>query len=234
MAEAAAALPRAPIYGIGTYSTGSGIADFEIGWDEFARDTEWAHSMMVEAGIARGDLVLFSAPNHENPWVTPIVRALRRIGAPYVTAETYGWDSRRLAMYLKRLPIKAVVGLSKETVEALADPEGTLSTLLSDVSIVWARAEAVPRLDALEIQVATYLPLGPALGLGMPGERGARVNGDEWTVFEDGGRVHVTNKRPRATTFDAVDTGVSGVATKTGGDFRVFPAQIPIRSRSRS
>jgi hypothetical protein len=224
MAKAAAALPRAPIYGIGAYSTDSGIAGFEIGWDEFASDTEWAYSMVVRAGITRGDLVLFSAPNHENPWITPIVRAVRRIGAPYATTETYGWDSRRFAMCLRRLPIKAVVGLSKETVEALADPMGTLSRLLSDVSVVWARADAVPRLAALDIQAATYLPLGPALGLGMPGERGARVNGDEWTVVEDGGRVRVTNKRPRATTFDAVDTGVCGVVTKTGGDFRVFPA----------
>jgi hypothetical protein len=224
MARAAAALPRAPIYGIGAYSTGSGIVDFEIGWDEFARDTEWAYSMAMKAGITRGELVLFSAANHENPWVTPIVRAVRRIGAPYATAETYGWDSRRIATYLRRLPIKAVVGLSKQTVEALAVPKGTLSTLLSEVRIVWARADAVPLLDALKIRAATYLPLGPALGLGMPGERGARVNEDEWTVVEDGGRIRVTNRRPRATRFDAVDTGVCGVVTKTGGDFRVVPA----------
>ena len=223
MAQAAQALPRAPIYGIGTYSTGSGSTDFEIGWDEFARDTEWAKSMVVEAGITRGDPVLFSAANHENPWITPVVRAVRRIGAPYVTAETYGWDSRRFATYLSRLPIKAVVGLGKETVEALADPKEMLSTLLSQVRVVWARAGALPLLDAQQIQAATYLPLGPALGLGMPGEQGARVNGDEWAVVEDGGRVRVTNKRPRATRFDAVDTGVVGVVKKTGGHFHVFP-----------
>jgi hypothetical protein len=222
MARAAATLPRAPIYGIGTYPTGSGTVDFEIGWDELARDTEWAHARMVEAGIARGDLVLFSAPNHENPWVTPIVRALRRIGAPYTTAETYGWDSRRFAMYLRRLPVKAVVGLSADTVAALADA-GTLSPLLSGVGVVWARADAVPRLNALGLEAATYLPLGPALGLGMPGERGARVNGDEWAVAGYDGRVHVTNKQPRATTFGAVDTGISGVVTQAGRDFRVHP-----------
>jgi hypothetical protein len=223
MAAATATLPRAPIYGIGTYSTGSTVADFEIGWDELERDTEWARSMVVEAGVKRGDLVLFSAPNHENPWVTPIVRALRRIGAPYATAETYGWDSPRFAMYLRRVPVKGIVGLSAETVEALKDTQGTLPGLLSGVDLVWARAEALPQLEALHIDVAPYLPLGPALALGMPGERGARVNADEWTVSADEGRIQVTNKQARATQFDSADTGVSGgVKLGRDGDFRVF------------
>ena len=143
--------------------------------------------MMIAAGIKRGDLVLFSAPNHENPWITPIVRALRRIAAPYATAETYGWDARRFSMYLRRLPVKAIVGLSAETVDALTDTERTLHTLLSDVGAVWARADALPKLDALGIQAAAYLPLGPALALGTPGERGARVNAAEWACLEPRG-----------------------------------------------
>jgi len=223
MAAAASTLPRAPIYGIGTYYTGSSVADFEIGWDELERDTEWAHSMMLAAGINRGDLVVFSAANHENPWTTPLVRALRRIGAPYATAETYGWDARRFSMYLRRLPVKAIVGMSAETVDALQDTQGTLQKLLSDVDVVWARADALPRLKALGIPAAAYLPLGPALGLGLSSEGGARVNADEWTVTDHGGRLRVTNKRVRATKFDSADTGVSGVARRTrGSDFRVF------------
>lgn len=223
MAAAAAALPRAPIYGIGTYAVDSSLADFEIGWDELDRDTEWAHAQLAEAGITRGDLVLFSTPNHENPWVTPLVRALRRIGAPYATSETYGWDSRRFAMYLRRLRVKAIVGLGAETVAALTDSERMLSTLLEGVDVVWARPEAVSRLQALQIDAATYVPLGPALGLGVPGERGARVNGDEWAVAEVGGRVHVTNKRSRATSFECADTGVSGEARAHGTDYLVLP-----------
>jgi len=223
MAAAAATLPRAPLYGIGTYAVDSSSADFEIGWDELDRDTEWAHSLLVEAGLAKGDLVLFSTPNHEGPWVAPLVRALRRIGAPYATSETYGWDSRRFAMYLRRLPVRAVIGLGGETVAALTDSERTLTTLLAGVDLVWARPDALSRLQALRIEAATYVPLGPALGLGLPGERGARVSGREWTVEELGGRVHVTNQRPRATTFDVTDTGISGRVTRRGSDYWVVP-----------
>jgi len=223
MAAAAAGLPRAPIYGIGTYTVGSSPAGFEIGWDELDRDTEWAHSMLVEAGVKKGDLVLFSTPNHEGPWATPLVRALRRIGAPYATSETYGWDSRRLAMYLRRLPVNAIIGLGAETVAALSDSEQTLSALLAGVDTVWARPDAVSQLRAMQIDAATYARIGPTLGLGLPGERGARVNGDEWTVSEISGRVHVTNKRPRATRFDSADTGVSGEVTARGTDYLVLP-----------
>jgi len=223
MAAAAATLPRAPIYGIGTYAVGTTMADFELGWDELERDTEWAHSVLVEAGVRRGQLVLFSTPNHEGPWIAPLVRALRRIGAPYATSETYGWDSRRFAMYLRRLPVKAIVGIGGETVTALSDLEGTLPTLLAGVDVVWARPDAVPRLQALQIDVATYVPLGPALGLGLPGERGARVNGLEWTVSQARGRIHVSNKQPRATSFNSADTGVDGGVTAYGADYLVLP-----------
>jgi len=223
MAAAAATLPRAPIYGIGTYAVDTSAADFELGWDELERDTEWAHSVLAEAGVRRGQLVLFSTPNHEGPWIAPLVRALRRIGAPYATSETYGWDSRRFAMYLRRLPVKAIVGIGGETVTALTDLEPTLSTLLAGVDVVWARPDAVPRLQALQIDVATYVPLGPALGLGLPGERGARVNGREWTVSQARGRIHVSNKRPRATSFDSADTGVDGGVTAYGADYLVLP-----------
>ena len=70
--------------------------------------------------------MLFSTPNHEGPWICPIVRSLRRIGAPYATSETYGWDSRRFAMYLRRLPVKAIIGIGAETVRALAALGGDL------------------------------------------------------------------------------------------------------------
>jgi hypothetical protein len=224
MARAAATLPRATIYGIGTHRTSSGeSAHFEVGWEEFARDTEWAHARIVEAGLGRDDLVLFCTPNHENPWVTPIVRALRRVGASYATAETYGWDSPRFAMFLRRLPVTAVLGLGAETVDALADRPGVLAELLADVRIVWTRADAVSPVRALGVPTATYLPLGPALGLGLPGEEGARVNGAEWRVEEDDGLVRVTNRRPRATGFDATDTGVFGTVTDSGSEVRVVP-----------
>jgi len=223
MAAAAAALPRAPIYGIGRYVVGSSPVDFEIGWDEIDRDTEWAHSLLSEAGVRKGHLVLFSAPNHEGPWLAPIVRALRRIGAPYATSETYGWDSRRFAMYLRRLPVKAIVGIGAETVTALTDSGQDLPELLAGVGVVWARPDAVSPLHSLQIEAATYAPIGPALGLGLPGARGARVNGDEWSVSELDGRVHVTNRRARATSFDVADTGVSGSVAVSGSDFLVTP-----------
>ena len=223
MATAAARLPRSPIYGIGTYDVDGSRADFEIGWDELERDTDWAQSLLVQAGIKKGDLVLFSTPNHEGPWICPIVRSLRRIGASYATSETYGWDSRRFAMYLRRLPVKAIIGIGAETVRALAASEGSVSSLMAGVGVVWARPDAVAPLRSQQIEAATYVPLGPALGLGLPGERGARVNGGEWTMSGIGGRIHVSNRRPRASDFDAADTGIFGEVAERGTDHLVFP-----------
>lgn len=224
MAAAAALLPQAPIYGIAMFSNGRSQIDYELGHAELDRDTDWAHQILLDAGIVGGDMVLFTAGNHEAPWTTPIARALRRIGAPYITAETYKWDARRFVTFLQRLPIKAIIGLGMETVDALQDAVPSLTDLVAGVDIIWARADSLAQLKTLQINAIPFLPLGPALALGVPGEQGARINSAEWDVSSSEGRIHVSNLQTRLTRFTNLDTGISGSIDQTdGARTRVLP-----------
>ncbi|MBS9376445.1 hypothetical protein GON09_005466 [Rhodococcus sp. B50] len=188
--ESAARLPRSPIYGIGVCRTGDSVVDYAIGWDDLERDTDWAQHQLLAAGVTDGDHVLMTAPNHENPWLSPVVRALRRIGATYTPAETYPWDFTRFLSVLDRLPITVVIGLCGDTLGAVQAQQPDLAAQFRDVRLIWARPEAHTELVAAGVNSALLAFLGPALGLARPDDPDVlRVNGAEWALRESGGEL---------------------------------------------
>lgn len=211
MTAAATAFPRSPLFGIASYPIGpDNTLDFEIGWDEHERDVEWAESLLRSAGLAAGDLVLITINQWEGPWTNPVVSALRRIGAIFLTAEVWSFDARRTSMFLQRLPVKALFGLGADTLSGLESQDPPVVELLRDVELVWARPDAVRRLEGVAPAVLPYVIVGPALALGVPGKSGVVVNAAEWTVDSKDGELLVSNARERLTIFDRVPTGVRG------------------------
>lgn len=210
MAAATAAFPRSPLVGIASCPVGPNIMEFEIGWDEFERDLDWAETLLRSAGIGSGDRVLTMLNPWEGPWTTPAVRALQRIGAVNLPAEVWPFDYRRTSMFLQRLEVKAIFGLGGDTLTGLGQEEPSVAELLQNVDIVWARSDALPKLGDVAPQVLPYVMLGPALALGIPGKSGVVVNAAEWMVDKDGDELVVSNARDRLTTFDRVRTGLRG------------------------
>lgn len=218
MIAAATQLPRPPLYGIASYSAGAEEFEYELGWDEFERDTVWAQSQLQVAGLASGDLVLVSSNNSEGPWINPVVHALRRIGVTYLPVEVWEWDARRASMFLQRLPVKAVFGLGAETINGLQSQTPPIAELLQNVEMVWARPDALHALPAALPKVGPFVILGPATAIGLPGSTDAIVNAAEWTVDSEDGQLVVTNARIRATSFNRAPTGVRGVVRSITGD----------------
>ena len=216
MLNRAASLPRAPIFGIGWYAVDGRDYDFEIGWPEVARDTEWAEGRLRRAGLTRGDVVLTTAAAWEGPWFAPVVRAIKNLGIVYLPAETYGFDAGRSAMLLQQFPVKAFVGLGPETVEGWAGLDLTPSALLADVAMVWARPDALPKLSEIAAKTSPVFALGPALAMGTPGEAGAEVNGAEWRVESHGVDLVVSTVGDRTASFEAAPTGLTGSVDGSG------------------
>lgn len=210
MTAAAASLPRPPLYGIVGYRIGPADFEFEIGWEEFERDTVWAESQLRRAGLAGGDLVLVTGSNSEGPWINPVIHALRRIGVTYLPTELWEWDARRTSMFLQRLPVKAIFGLGAETVKGLQALTPPISELLKTVEMVWVRPDALDALPASGPAVAPFAILGPATALGIPGHGGAIVNAAEWMVDAEDGHLVVTNIGKRATSFNRAPSGIRG------------------------
>lgn len=210
MTTAVAALPRPPLAGIACCPVGTNTVDFEIGWDEFDRDVDWATSLLRSTGLGPGDQVLLTINSWEGPWTAPVVRALRRIGVTYLTAEVWSFDARRTSMFLQRLPVKAIFGLGGETLSGLESAEPPIAELLRKVELVWARPDALARLDEVAPEVLPYVMLGPALALGVPGRSGVVVNAAEWTVDVENGELRISNVGDRLARFDRIPTGFRG------------------------
>lgn len=221
MTEAAAQLPRPPLYGLASCRVGTDYMDFEIGWSEFERDIDWAESMIRRAGLQRGDMVLTTFTNWESPWASPVTHALRRVGITYMTAEVFGWDVRRVLMFLQRFPVKAIIGLGAQTLTALAEAGVSVSDLFAGVDIIWARPRAVVSLRENQSTSLPFVRFGPALAMGLPGQPGALVNAREWDVTATGQGLVVSSVSERATTFRDVATGFDGTATRIGDDIVV-------------
>ncbi|MFE9320703.1 hypothetical protein ACIHDR_12695 [Nocardia sp. NPDC052278] len=218
MLEAVRRFPRSPIYGIGVCRAGEGFVDYEIGWEDLERDVVWAHERLVAAGVTADDHVLITTPNHEGPWLSPVIRALRRIGATYTPAETYNWDSARFLSVLTRMPITVVIGLCAETLGSVKAQNPDLAAVFEKVRVIWARPDAHAELVAANVNSTLMAFLGPALALARPdAPEVLRVDGAEWDVHEKGGYLVVSATAARTARIIDVPTGLSG-QVRTAGD----------------
>lgn len=226
MIDATADLDRPPLYGLASCLVGLQHLDFEIGFPEFERDTAWAQSVLQRSGLRSGDMVLMTVTNWESPWASPIAHALRNLGITYVTAEVFGWDVRRVLMFLQRFPIKAVIGLSGQTLTALTEAGAQTAELLSRTELIWARPKAAAALAEIRRDVLPYARFGPALALGLPGVRGGAVNAKEWDVTSAEAGLVVSNIAERATTFRKIASGFRGTVTAVGDELAVYGEPI--------
>lgn len=197
MAAEAATLPRAPIAGIGRFRLADRTIEFPVGWQETDRDSAWARQQLARWGVDRPGYVLVTASVWQGPWVSPVLRACREVGATFGIADVFGWDARRTATFASRLPLSMVFGLGGETVDALAD-SGQLRDLLAAVPAILAHADAHPALADVGLRPGLVAFLGPALALECPQRDGAHVNGAEWLVEEAEDGLRVSTAGPRA------------------------------------
>jgi hypothetical protein len=227
MIEAAAQLPRSPLYGLASCKVGTTYLDFEVGWPEFERDTQWAEAQLRQAGLGRGDMVLTTLTNWESPWTSPVVHALRSIGVTYLTAEVFAWDVRRVWMFLQRFPVKAAIGIGGQTLTALTQTGAPVRELLGKLEIIWARPNALAALGEHQPRVLPFVRFGPALAMGRPGASTALINASEWNVVETADGLVVSSVAERAATFLDIATGFRGTATRLGDEIAVSLAAEP-------
>jgi len=214
-------LKRSALYGIASCKAGGETTDFEIGWEEFNRDTDWAEALLAASGIVSGDFVMVTAPNWEGPWSSPFVHALRRIGAVYMPVEHFAWDARRAAHFLEVLKPKAFLGLGGETLSGIRGLGVDIGPLLSEIEVIWARLDARDALSEFGAQAEDFVPLGPAVAVGVPGI-GTVVNTAEWQVTSANGELLVSTASRRASSFTNLRTGIQGtMGTHTDWGVRV-------------
>ena len=112
-------------------------------------------------------------------------------------------------MFLRRLRMQAVIGLTGELVDALHGLGRDLKALLGQSTLV-ALPDAAATLRAAGLAPWTLLPLGPLWAFEPPEGGGAEFDRSEWRVESAGGELLVSSAGARATPQHRLATGVRG------------------------
>ncbi|WP_433461894.1 hypothetical protein [Spirillospora sp. CA-128828] len=181
-----------------------GVAEYEVTWDDLARDAAWTQERLQALGLERGHCALVSFSGHEGAWFQPVIEALRNLGATYGTAEAMGWDHARTRVFHRELDLHALLGLSADTLEALSG-QVMIGDLFHDTPVILVRPGAAERLRAAGVRAGIIAPLGPALAIECAERSGAHVNRSEWHVSERDGVLAVAAVREkRGTGLDEI------------------------------
>jgi hypothetical protein len=228
---AAAALPRSRQWGIGRYEVADELVYFEVSWDDWQRDTAWAHGLLADHGAGPvkrngpggtgggsppceeevGGGLIVVAGMAESPWFDPFETAARELGVPYSIGEIYAFEAFRTGLYAGRLPITMIFGLDRTVAEGLGEE---LAGVVARVPVIVARPDAIGLLTEAGVQPFVVTRVGPALAVECAYRSGAHLNGAEWTLGERGGELFISTAGPRAHQVSEAALGLRGRLTE--------------------
>jgi hypothetical protein len=201
----------APLWGVGSYHDGTRVVAWPISQAEMDRDLRAGARVVAELGIGPGGRVLHCSMLSEAGQFWPLVVGTMLAGAQLSCADATAGEAARVAMFLRRLPYDAVLGLTPALLDGLGELRVDPAELLAGVRVVGARPGAAARLREAGLAPHDLVLCGPALAVARaPGEP-ARVDTDEWELDTDGDTVVVTSRRPRTRRFARTPTGARGV-----------------------
>jgi hypothetical protein len=195
--------------------------DFPYSEDDLSRDADYWGQVLRDHGVARGRRTVVSALAQEMPWSQAIRIGTTRAGAAFSNVEFWGWDARRLDVFLRRAQPYAVIGPGRELIEGLGGL-ADLAERLGEVSVLLVRPDAVEPLELAGVRPTGLLvPLGPTVAVSLADGSGLAVDEREWAVDEEDGELLITTVGPRAATFERERVGVRGQVQRTTAGARI-------------
>lgn len=216
------------LWGVGTFRVGDEAVDFPVGTEDVARDVRSAERALGSLGVGGGSRVLVVSQLSEAAQYSPLLVALVSLGAQLSCAEATRFDAFRTEMFLRVLRYDAVVGVSADVLDGLADLGRPLAAVFAGVPVVAARAGAHGRLREAGVAARWWLHVGPTIAVECGRGAGAHVDGEEWEVEDEGGEILVSARRPRAAKVDRQRTWIPGtVLAEPCGCGRADPRIVP-------
>ncbi|SNQ47001.1 conserved hypothetical protein [Frankia canadensis] len=208
-------LPAAPLWGIARFHVDGEAVEFDISHDDFARDQAWATGRLQGWGVGRGAALLAIGGLFESPWIEPFTRGANALGATVAHADRWGWDARRPEMFVRRLPVRVVLGLTGEIAQSLSNSDqlGTLER----VPHLLARPDALETLRAAGLTPGVFARIGPVAAVGLTAGEPLEYDAAEWSLDTGADdQLVVTTAGPRAAKLDKVPVGVRGRVVAPG------------------
>jgi hypothetical protein len=200
---------RAP-WGIAQYDGPDGRVAFEVSHPEIERAMGGAMETLGGLGVGSGGRVLYCSVLSEAAHFWPLMIGAMLAGAQFSLADATASDALRVAMFLRRLPYTAVMGVNEPVLDGLDELGREYAEVFGSVPMLGARPGAYERLAAAGLAPQWFVLCGPAVAIAPAPGAPARVDATEWSLAEVDGRILVTSRQPRATEFARTPTGVRG------------------------
>jgi hypothetical protein len=213
--NASLALPRAPLAGVGWAELADERVLAPISWADAEADADWAASMLAGYGIGRGDHCLFATAGSEY-WPLQLGTAVTRLGGFIGNIGAAAYEDRRLSVYLRFLPPKAVFGVN-EALAAKVAGSAELAALVAKVPHVLALPAAVPVLARAGITARAFSPVGPALALPCADGDGSHLDESQFSAAQLPGTSSMALSTTAAREFRLAGARVRTKATVLSG-----------------
>jgi hypothetical protein len=194
---------------VGCYTVAGKTHFYGVTLDELDRSAFAMVRVLRSFGLAPGGIVLTVSLTQEVVQFAPFERAIQSIGLFGINSDLSPYDAGRVESIMRQFDPGAICGVGTETLEGLKmfghDPAAVFRGRL-----VWARPDAYAAVAALGGVLARRCALlGPALALECA-DGGLHVDGQEWIVSEEGGKLSIQSRTLRATPLPGLDTGIAG------------------------
>jgi hypothetical protein len=202
--------PRPRLWGIGYYRDAAGaVVEVPVSYEDIERDTQAAEASLDSLGLVGAFHAVVAGLCNEEPWLAPFDRAVLRRGGRLSPSEGWSFDAYRIAAFVRRMPVSAVIGLNEEVFRGMAEV-GPLSETLGRVPRVLALPGAYERMLEAGLHPYRMLMLGPTVAVECRERSGAHVDGATWSIQSQNGSLTLTSRVPRAAPVDHLDVGIDG------------------------
>lgn len=196
-------------WGVGMYETPASRSPWVIGAEEMHRDIGAAPGRLATFGVGAGERVLFCSMLSEAGQFWPLIVGTMLGGAQLSCADATEAEAARVAMFLRHMRYRAVIGVSSAILDGLDERGLAYDGVFDGVAVVAARPGAYERLRTAGVAAHRCALCGPAVAIAPAPDAPAEVDAGEWRLDTgDDGHVRVSNLRPRHTTFERVATAV--------------------------
>jgi hypothetical protein len=183
------------VWAVGRFAGAVGLTLWPSTRAERASAAAAAQRRLTAIGVAAGDRIALLSLMSDGVQLVPYEDALLTLGAILTPADSTVTDAGRLVTIVRQGGVSAVLGITNDTLDGLAQlDEGP--KLLADVPLLVCDWAAAARLSAAGLTPLRSVIVGPLLAVECPARNGAHVDGESWQVTSEDGQVILTPRLP--------------------------------------
>jgi hypothetical protein len=195
----------AAIWGYGRYGDDQIMP---LSFDDIRHDAAAATSALLALGLPERSVIVLASTVADTGHFHPVQAAAKELDLMVCNADASAMDVDRVEMFLRLLPVAAVIGVTSPVVDGMLERGHDPRAVFAATPVVVADGPAQQRLADAGVDALRFEILGPVLAFPCR-QRNLHYDGRYWRVEQVEGMLHVASRR-RALALSDFDTGVEG------------------------